>query len=376
MTSRYMKPVASLLALDDRERLARGRRRRRSLRLPRADGVCRRHLGAFDRRSARRFGEGATTHRPLPRRSARAAGSRAVAHAAGSFRWVASCPAKAGPATLPPPTPAQMSAYQALQKEIGAYESDAKDYRSTLTMIVKHHYDEKRQRVLSALDRDIDVEQKGLSAARDEAIRRLEKFVATYSGANANVEATPDAMYRLAALYEERARADFEGDLSKSLKPAISLYRRIIREYPKYEEIAGVYYFLGHAYTDSSRLAEGQQAWRALVCNDQYSVTDDPTDSDKIAVQPLVQNHDDKFWNDWYNRHPIPLDQVGGGGRRSEGRAPATNHGDDRQEAQGRAGRRRAPLQGSVSGDLRGRRAGGAPRGRPEVRRGSLVADR
>jgi tetratricopeptide (TPR) repeat protein len=229
--------------------------------------------------------------------------------------------------TLPPPTPAQLNSLAALQQELGEYQAAAKDYRSTLTMIVRHHYDEKRRRVLSALDREIGIEQKGLAEARDEAIRRLEKFVEIYSGANANAEATPDAMYRLAALYEERARADFEGDLGKTLTPAIDLYRRIIREYPKYEEIAGVYYFLGHAYTDSSRLPEGQQAWRALVCLNQYQVTDDPKDTDKIALQPLPQNHDEKFWNDWYNRHPVPLDQTGTGKRRAVAPVPAKAKG-------------------------------------------------
>jgi hypothetical protein len=229
-----------------------------------------------------------------------------------------------GASTLPPPTPAQLQALDALQKELGEYQSSAKDYRDTLTMIVRHHYDEKRRRVLSTLDREIGVEQKALADARDEAIRRLEQFIDTYSGTNADPEATPDAMYRLAALYEERARADFEGDLSKSLKPAIDLYRRIIREYPKYGEIAGVYYFLGHAYTDSSRLAEGQQAWRALVCVNQYPVKDDPANAEKIALTPLPQDHDEKFWNEWYNRHPVPLDQVGaGGGRRKYAAAPA-----------------------------------------------------
>lgn len=212
---------------------------------------------------------------------------------------------------LPPPSANQLKALDMLQQEFEAYRNDAKDYRNTLTMIVRQHYDEKRQRVLSALDREISVEQKGLTEARDEAIRRLERFVELYSGANADPTATPDAMYRLAALYEERARADFEGDLSKTLKPAIALYRRIIREYPKYENVAGVYYFLGHAYTDSSRLAEGQQAWRSLVCINQYQVKDDPTDPDKIMLQHLAQDHDEKYWNDWYNRHPVPLDQVG-----------------------------------------------------------------
>ena len=38
-------------------------------------------------------------------------------------------------------------------------------------------------------------------------------FVERYSGENAHPEATPDAMFRLAALYEERARADLEDNL-------------------------------------------------------------------------------------------------------------------------------------------------------------------
>lgn len=228
---------------------------------------------------------------------------------------------KRSAARLPPPTPAQIQSYQALEKEFADYQGEAKDYRSTLTTIVRHHYDEKRRRVLGGLDREIAIEQRALSDARNDAIKRLETFVARYSGSNADPEATPDAMYRLAALYEEKARVNFESDLAKNLKPAIGLYRRIIREYPNYSEIAGVYYFLGHAYTDSTRLDEGQQAWRALVCSNQYSVNDDPKDSDKIVVQGLAQDHDEKFWNDWYNRHPVPLDHgepIGAKGKRKE----------------------------------------------------------
>ena len=59
-----------------------------------------------------------------------------------------------------------------------------------------------------ALDTEITTEKKGLRDAREEAIRRLEAFVAKYGGTNAHPENTPDALFRLAALYEERARTD------------------------------------------------------------------------------------------------------------------------------------------------------------------------
>ncbi len=213
----------------------------------------------------------------------------------------------------PPPTAAQLKALGILQQEAQDYESGSKDFRRNLTMIVRHHYEQRRQRVLTALDREITEEKHGLDDARQDAIARLETFVERYSGANADPKATPDAMFRLGALYEERARANTDADLTTGLEPAISMYRRLIKEFPQYEEIAAVHYYLGHSYTDAGRIDEGQQAWRSLVCNNRYTVKDDPKDAGKIALDPLPQDHDDKFWQDWYNRNPIPIDQVGKG---------------------------------------------------------------
>lgn len=222
---------------------------------------------------------------------------------------VTGVPVKTGSPPPPAPSKEQLDALKMLQDELKEYEKGAKSYRKALTMIVRHHYEERRRRVLSALDREIDIEQKNLKEARDEAIKRLEEFIAKYSGENAHPVATPDAMFRLAALYEERARVDFDADLTTALDPAVNLYRRIIREYPQYEEIAAVYYYLGHALTDANRMEEGQQAWRALVCANRYHVKDNPDDASKILLEPLVQDHDDKFWNEWYNKNPVPLDQ-------------------------------------------------------------------
>ena len=214
-----------------------------------------------------------------------------------------------------------------LQKEAKDYESGSKDYRRNLTMIVRHHYEQRRQRVLSALDREITEEKHGLDEARQEAIARLESFVERYSGANADPRSTPDAMFRLGALYEERARANTDADLSVGLEPAIAMYRRLIKEYPQYEEIAAVHYYLGHSYTDAGRIEEGQQAWRSLVCNNRYTVKDDPKDAGKIALDPLPQDHDDKFWQDWYNKNPVPIDQIGKAGKGRAFARPAPKKG-------------------------------------------------
>jgi tetratricopeptide (TPR) repeat protein len=224
----------------------------------------------------------------------------------------------------PPPTTDQLKALDYLKREAVEYERSAKEYRHTLSMIVRHYYEEKRRRVLSAMDKDIGVEQQELLKARNEAIGRLEKFIAFYSGPNAHPSATPDAMFRLAALYEERARADTTlEDLGPGLAPAIELYRRVIREFPRYEELAAVHYYLGHAYSDAAAnrlnlLDMGQQAWRSLTCANKYQVRDDPAITNGIVVEKLDQDHDQAFWNQWLNRNPLPLDQ---GGKKLDPRA-------------------------------------------------------
>ncbi len=208
-----------------------------------------------------------------------------------------------------PPTAAQRAAFERLSREARKYEQHGKEYRAVLTQIVRHHYEERRRRVLAELDKELVREKKALAQARRDAIAQLEAFLAKYSGENADPQATPDTMFRLAALYEEVARDSTSGELSQDIKPAIALYRRIITEFPQYEELAAVHYYLGHALTDAGRLEEGQQAWRSLVCSNRYTVKPDPAAEGKLALQPLPQDHDDKYWNEWYNNHPIPLDQ-------------------------------------------------------------------
>ncbi len=208
-------------------------------------------------------------------------------------------PRRASPAA---PTPSQVAALEALRAEVGVYEKGARDYRDTVTSIIKLHYEAKKKEILSGLDREVAVEKGELRKAREQAIARLEEFIRVYSGARSQPEATPDAMYRLAALYEERARSEDAAEpLDVGLRPSIALYKRVVREYPSYREIAGIYYFLGHALNDCGRTSESQQVWRALVCANHYPypVPVDPRDPDLDVLAPQRQDHDEAYWNAW-----------------------------------------------------------------------------
>lgn len=208
-----------------------------------------------------------------------------------------------------PPSPAQIAALGAMKEEVDAYEKGARDYRDTVTKIIQIHYESKKKEILSGLQREIDIEKAELKKAREIAIRRLEEFIETYKGPRAQPEATPDAMYRLAALYEERARSeDATAPIEEGLKDAVRLYKRIIVEYPKYREIAGVYYFLGHALNDSSRVPESQQVWRSLVCNNKYPypTPPDPKDPEKDSIKPMPGDADEAHWTAWRHRYQTP----------------------------------------------------------------------
>ncbi len=194
------------------------------------------------------------------------------------------------------PTAEQAAALEALQEEADAYERGARDYRDTVTTIVQSHYEAKKKLLLAGMDRQIAVEKRELQKARADAIDRLQKFIARYSGPRAVPDATPDAMYELAALYEERARSeDATVDLAAGLGPSIALYDRVIREFPGYRELAGVFYYLGHAYNDAGRVAEAQHVWRSLVCHNHYPYPG--------GVLALPQDHDLAYWTAWRDAH-------------------------------------------------------------------------
>ncbi len=212
------------------------------------------------------------------------------------------------PATPPPPPPtaAQLAAYQALKAETDVFEKGAKDYRDTVTKIILLHYEAKKKEILSGLDTEITAEQAEATKARDIAIARLEEFVRTYTGPRAKDPETPNAMYRLASLYNDRARDPASTqDLGMALKPAIALYKRIINEYPGYAQIAGVFYYLGHSYEDSGRVDEAFQVYRSSVCHNHFKYPTPPARNnvDHDTVMPAPQDHDEGYWATWRAVH-------------------------------------------------------------------------
>jgi hypothetical protein len=226
----------------------------------------------------------------------------------------------------------QETALKALRAEYEAYRANAAGYSKTVNQIIRQRYEQKRKARLSSLQENIDKDQAELKKARLETMERLKAFIAKYPNAyeigrdgKPTVEYTPDAMFRLAALFEEEA-ADNDLDPSdpqyadkvKALyQPAESLYDEIITRFPAYTKRPSVQFFLGALLSDTGRGPKSQWVWRALVCSNHYTYPQTEPASElerkarekwKDGIPPMDQDHDQAFWDKWRETHYMPSD--------------------------------------------------------------------
>lgn len=220
-------------------------------------------------------------------------------------------------ADAPPVTPGMEANLQQLQLEADAYKKGAAGYAKAVGQIIRQRYEQKRKARLSAMQENIEKDQADLKRARLDTIERLKAFLAKYPDVP---EHTPEAMFRLAALYEEQAvETDLDpGDPNYTQKlraaygPAETLYRDVISKFPGYSHRAAVQFFLGALLADTGRGPESQFVWRALVCSNHYSYPLPPPKDDaeakarekwKDGIPPMPQDHDTAYWDKWRETH-------------------------------------------------------------------------
>ncbi len=96
---------------------------------------------------------------------------------------------------------------------------------------------------------------------------------------------------------------------SIGLKPAIALYKRVIKEFPSLPR-ARRHLLLPRprATTTRARLEEAQQVWRSLVCHNNfpYPTPTDPKNTDVDAIVPLPQDTPPDSGTDWRQRYQLP----------------------------------------------------------------------
>ena len=183
-----------------------------------------------------------------------------------------------------------------MEKAISDFEAASRDYRGTVSHIVKQEYDRKRRELLARYDGQIrknEVEEKN---RRNDAIVLFERWLKKYPN---DRRWTPDVIFRLAELYFERSNEEYlaavdtaqkaaeaaqkagkESTMSAPVTPdysrTIALYKRLIVEFPKYRLIDGAYYLLGYCMGEMNQEPEARQAFLALSCTNKHRALDPP----------------------------------------------------------------------------------------------------
>ena len=183
----------------------------------------------------------------------------------------------------PPPTPEQIAALKELEAEVARLEKRGAAHRDTINSLVKRQYLRQRRARSQWYSRQIHDEEKRLDEARENAILQFERFIRRYPD---DPRYTPDAMFRLGELYYERAQIVFsqsydaaqesgqEVSLFPDFSETVTLYRELIRRFPDYARLDGVYYLIGYCLKEMGDLERALLAWRALVCANKYTFDD------------------------------------------------------------------------------------------------------
>ena len=176
---------------------------------------------------------------------------------------------------------------QALRQMITRYESQMAEFREDLRMIADRKYLEQKRAIEEKYEAQLEPVLARERQYRLDAIAAFERFLERHPK---DREFTPDALFRLAELYFERHDDNYQQEMavfrkeyedwvaagSKGDMPAeprqdfsdtIATYQRLVRDFPNYKRMDGVYYLLGYSLEAQGEPGDGMESWRALVDN-------------------------------------------------------------------------------------------------------------
>ena len=165
------------------------------------------------------------------------------------------------------------------------YSEAVQEFRGTARTIIKRTYAARIKDLNDKYEPQIEANEKEAKDRRRDAIAMFEAFLQKYPN---DKRWTPDAMFRLAELYYEKSAEDFlEADeaykkaIDSSTPPAgpgpkvdytptITLYKRLLTEFPNYRFLDATYYLLGFCQGEMGQEPQARQALLSLVCANQY----------------------------------------------------------------------------------------------------------
>ena len=176
-------------------------------------------------------------------------------------------------------------------RDLQRFSEAVQEYRGTARHIIKRTYAQRVKGLNEKYEPQIQANEHEAKERRRDAIAMFEAFLQKYPN---DKRWTPDAMFRLAELYYEKSAEEFlEADEAYKkaadsatppttpspkvdYSPTITLYKRLLTEFPSYRFLDATYYLLGFCLGEMGQEPQARQALLALVCANQYKPLDPP----------------------------------------------------------------------------------------------------
>lgn len=181
-------------------------------------------------------------------------------------------------------TPQEKAQLEELSRAIEQYETESRDFKREVQLLVEKKYEEKRNTLADSYERMIREHEILERKHRLDAIAAFEEFLQR----NPNEPRyTPDVMFRLAELYYEyssdkhnEAMRAYEDSL-KALDPqknptpppepkidfakSIALYERLLSQFPTYKLNDAAWYLLGYCQEKQEDFQRAKKSYEALI---------------------------------------------------------------------------------------------------------------
>jgi tetratricopeptide (TPR) repeat protein len=194
-------------------------------------------------------------------------------------------------AAPPPSSDVDPKLLDEMTSDVKRFTEMVTEYRGTAKEVLKRAFKEKMKAVSAKYDSQIELNEHDARDRRRDAIAMFEAFLQKYPN---DKRWTPDAMFRLAELYYEKSAEEYldaDEAYKKAIEgpnppdapppkvdytPTITLYKRLLTEFPNYRFLDAAYYLLGFCLGEMGEDQQAKQALLALVCANKYKPLDPP----------------------------------------------------------------------------------------------------
>lgn len=188
-----------------------------------------------------------------------------------------------------PPTAQELESgdpMELMKRDFALYLGAAESFREDVRDLIEIRYNRERERIAGQYEQKIQVLEREERQRRLEAIARFEEFLRKYPN---DEFYSPDAMFRLAELYFERASDDYlartqnyeqqlaayeRGETSTepdvptpNFQKTISLYVDLLTRFPQYRHADAARYLLGYSYEEMEQVEPALAEYNVLVTN-------------------------------------------------------------------------------------------------------------